>query len=226
MFNGIVDIAACRNAVLRKFETERNKIDQGLVKDSTGARVSAITMDEAYGLARIVIRECIVFDTGVAHRYVEQFPEILGMELVGSQVSDSIGHGVLRAVFARIEPSIRASVISQFSDYGINDLDGAVTSGIEMFHRHLTADPFARLRIHPDKVTAYLAEITEDAEEARFKLLVGQINNLVSELKSKPPAEARQAARALREASQFCLLAASGELSVFRQDVPELALAC
>jgi uncharacterized protein YqeY len=222
----VIDVQKCRETALARFEVLLSAISRGGINDATGGRMSAVTMDEACGLARNAILDTVRYDASLAPRYIAQFPEILTMELVGGTVSDSVEQGLRRAVFARIEDDIQRAVAAQFTDYGIDELTRAVSAGLAMFERYLTKDPFAPLRIKPEKVVAQLAAVIETGGVAEMKLLMGQIGNLVSELKTRP-SDARHAARALREANQYCLLLISNELS-FADDVkstPAYALA-
>lgn len=207
----VIDVQKCRDAVIERFDGLLAVIAKSGVNDATGGRMAAVTMDEAYGLARNAISECVRYDAALAPRYLAQFPEILSMELVGSNISDSIEHALRRAVFGRIEADIRQAVAGQFSDYGFDDLTRAVSTGLAMFERYLKNDPFAPLRIRPEKVLAHLSSVMADPGEAEFKLLMGQISNLVSELRTRT-SDARHAARALREANQFCCLIVSAEI--------------
>nr|WP_250807298.1 hypothetical protein [Neorhizobium tomejilense] len=216
----VIDVARCGDLVLSRFDKLVNTVRDGGMSDTTGARLSVITMEEAYGMARAVIAENVRFESDFSHRYLAQFPEILAMPLVGQTVSDSVEHGLYRAVFGRIEQALREAVVAQYSDYGVEDLDRAVSNGLAMFDRYLVNDPFARLRIRPDKVLSHLSDIHAEADVLQFKKLKGQIDALASELKTRP-LDARHVARMLREASQFCVLAASGEVAFDRE--PQLS---
>ena len=221
----VVDVAKCRSAVLARLEELSCRIRDGGISDATGGRMSAFTTDEAYGVARTIIGEEVDFVASNAPRYLAQFPEILTMELVGSTVSDSLSQGLLRAVFGRLETSVRQAVAEQFDGYGASDLDRAVSNGLIMFDRHLAGDRFAPLRVKPSKVSACLADITEDAGEREIVALARQMNIMVSEMKNKH-ADARHAARGLREASQFCMLVVSGEAGFRPLARPALSMAC
>ena len=207
----VIDVQKCRDAVIERFDGLLAVIAKSGVNDAAGGRMTAVTMDEAYGLARNTINECVRYDATLAARYLAQFPEILSLELVGANISDSVEHALRRAVFGRIEADIRQAVTTQYSDYGFDDLTRAVSTGLAMFERYLKNDPFAPLRIKPGKVLAHLSSVMADPGEAELKLLMGQISNLVSELRTRT-SEARHAARALREANQFCNLLVSGEV--------------
>jgi uncharacterized protein YqeY len=207
----VIDVQKCRDAVLERIEGLLAAIAKSGVNDATGGRMTAITMDEAYGLARNSVSENIRYEPTLASRYISQFPEILAMELVGSSISDSVEHALRRSVFGRIENDVRQAVAAQYADYGYDDLTRAVSTGLAMFERYLTNDPFAPLRIKPEKVLGHLSSVMADPGEAEIKLLMGQVSNLVSELKTRT-SDARHAARALKEANQFCNLLVSGEV--------------
>jgi uncharacterized protein YqeY len=181
--------------------------------------MSAATVDEAYGLARAVIQEFVPYDPTIASRYIAQFPEILTMELVGGSVSDSIEQGLRRAVFGRIESDIRSAVLAQFAEYDLDDLTRAVSNGIAVFERYLANDLFAPIRIRPSKVLSCLSAVIDQTGDNELKQLMGQLGNMVSEMKTKA-SEARHSARVLREASQYCSLLLSGELLVETEIVP------
>lgn len=207
----VIDVQNCRDTAIERFDGLLAAVAKGAVNDATGGRMAAVTMEEAYGLARTAIQESVRYDSSLAHRYIAQFPEILSMELVGANVSDSVEQGLRRAVFGRIEADIRQAVCAQFSDYGIDDLTRAVSTGLAMFERYLTKDPFASLRIRPDKVLSHLSSVMADPCETELKLLMWQIGNMVSELRTRT-LDSRHAARALKEANQFCALLVSGEI--------------
>jgi hypothetical protein len=222
----VIDIQKCRDIALARFEVLLSAISRGGISDATGGRMSAVTMEEAYGLARSAILETVHYDASLAPRYIAQFPEILTMELVGATVSDSIEHSLRRAVFARIEDDIHQAVAAQFTNYGVDDLTRAVSVGLAMFDRYLTKHPFASMRIRPEKVLSQLASVIETGGVNDIKLLIGQMNNLVSELRTGA-ADARHAARALREANQCCALMIANELSFVHEEktVPAYAMA-
>jgi uncharacterized protein YqeY len=213
----VIDVQKCRDIALARFEVLLSAISRGGISDATGGRMSAVTMDEAFGLARNAILETVQYDAALAPRYLAQFPEILTMELAGTSVSDSIEHGLRRAVFARIEDDIHQAVAAQFSNYGVDDLTHAVSGGLAMFDRYLAKHPFASMRIRPEKVLSQLAAVVETGGVNDIKLLMGQMNNLVSELRAGA-ADARNAARALREANQCCALLMANELSFARKE--------
>lgn len=221
----VIDVSGCRAAVLGRLNSLHLELSNGIVSDSFGGRMSVMTIDEAYGAARTVIEATVAFEPSRSSRYIAQFPEIIEMELKGSTVSESVYHGLLRAIFLRIEDDIRDFVRGQYAGYALSDLDRAVTVGLVMYDRYLKDDPFGRMRIRPEKVSSYLADITPDCGLKEVKLLAGQMNNLVSELKNRAP-EARNAARALREASQFCSLIVSGEAAFATHQEEALSLAC
>jgi hypothetical protein len=211
MMFDVIDVQKCRDTAIERFDGLLAAVAKGAVNDTTGGRMAAFTMEEAYGLARTTIQESVRYDASLAHRYISQFPEILLMELVGANVSDSVEQGLRRAVFGRIEADVRQAVAAQFADYGIDDLTRAVSTGLAMFERYLTADPFAPLRIKPEKVLAQLSSVMADPGETELKLLMGQLGNLISELRTRA-SDARHAARALKEANQYCALLISDEL--------------
>ncbi|MDW9481254.1 hypothetical protein GOB57_21655 [Sinorhizobium meliloti] len=207
----VIDVQKCRAAAIQRFDGLLAAIAKSGVNDATGGRMAAVTMEEAYGIARNSILESVRYDAALAPRYIAQFPEILTMELVGASISDSIEQALRRAVFGRIEADVRQAVAVQFNDYGVDDLTRAVSTGLAMFERYLTKDPFAPLRIKPEKVLAHLSSVMAEPGEVELKLLMGQISNLVSELRTRA-SDARHAARALKEANQYCGLLVSGEL--------------
>jgi hypothetical protein len=222
----VIDVQKCRDIALARFEVLLSAISRGGISDATGGRMSAVTIDEAYGLTRAAILETVRYDASLAPRYIAQFPEILTMELAGATVSDSIEHALRRAVFARIEDDIHQAVAAQFSSYDVDDLTRAVSVGLAMFDRYLTKHPFASMRIRPEKVQSQLQAVIETGGVTEIKLLMGQMSNLVSELKTGAP-DARHAARALREANQCCALLIANELSFAREEktVPAYAMA-
>lgn len=207
----VIDVQKCRDTVIERFNRLALAISEGRLIDPFGGRMATVTMDEAYALARNAIGEMIQYDASLAPRYLAQFPEILGMELVGSTVSDSLEQGLRRAVFGRIEADVREAIVAQFADYGLDELSRSIAAGLAMFDKYLTKDPYAPLRIRPAKVLKHLAAVIEDAGKPELRLLIGQIGNLVSELKSRP-SDAKHAARALREAGQYCSLLLSDEI--------------
>jgi hypothetical protein len=211
----VVDIARIGEVALSRFEILLSSVNEGVVRDASGGRIGVITLEEAHGLARTVISQHVDFDPLLTARYVTQFPEILAMPLVGVSVADSISHALAKAVFDRVEPGLREAVVSQYRCYAVHDLDVAVANGLSMFDKYLVNDPFGRLRVRPDRLSACLAEIGPDCEVKQLKKFKWQIEALASELKTKP-IDARNVARSLREAAQFCEFAVSGEVSLER----------
>ncbi|MBY3155584.1 hypothetical protein HFO56_24975 [Rhizobium laguerreae] len=215
----VIDVQKCRDIALARFEVLLSAISRGGINDATGGRMSSVTMEEAYGLARNAILDTVHYDAALAPCYIAQFPEILTMELVGATVSDSIEQALRRAVFAGIEDDVHQAVATQFTNYGVDELTHAVSTGLAMFDRYLTKHPFASMRIKPEKVLSQLAAVIETGGVDEMKLLMGQIGNLISELKAGPT-DARHAARALREANQCCALLIANELSFASEHKP------
>jgi len=217
----VIDVRACREAVLDRIERMLGTVSGGGICDASGGRINRITLEEARGLARTVIAETVAYDRTLAPHYIAQFPEILDMELVGAKVADSVEQGIRRAVFDKVSEDVTAAVAAQYDDFGTDGLSAAVTLGLAMFERHLLSDPFAPLRIRPQKVLAYLADTLSDPGEDEIKLLVGQMNNLVSELRTRT-AECRHAARVIREAVQYCTLLSEGRINTGKPDAPAM----
>jgi hypothetical protein len=209
---GVINVLECRDIAIQRFDLLLAAVYRGDVNDATGGRMSYITMEEAYGLVRTTIQEIVQYDATLAHRYLTQFPEILTMELVGAKVSDSIEQGLRRAVFGRIEADIRGVVLAQYSNYGICDLTRAVSTALDLFERYLVNDPFASLRIRPAKIMSQLSSVVVSPCEKDLKILMSQLGNVVSELRTRT-LDSRHAARALKEANQFCAFLVSGELT-------------